>query len=172
MVRARGPDVPSPMPCAKGAVEMRPREALKPTTPQQEAGIRSEPPPSEPCATAHRPAASAAPAPPLEPPAFRDRSHGVRQGPFRGESVKAVVPNSGVFVLPSTTKPAAFSRATCARSKSGTFAANASQENVVRIPAVVSRSFSEIGTPWNGAVERSASFPRASVSASSPRTVT
>ena len=75
----------------------------------------------------------------------------MRQGPFSAESVNAVVPNSGVFVLPRMTKPAALSRATWARSKSGTFDANAGEENVVRMPAVVSRSLSEIGTPWNGA---------------------
>ena len=160
------------MPGTNGAAEMRPREALKPSTPQQDAGIRIEPPPSEPCAIAHRPAASAAPAPPLEPPAFRSRSHGVRHGPFRIESVKAVVPNSGVFVLPSTMKPAAFSRVTWARSKSGTFDSNARLENVVRVPAVVSRSLSEIGTPWNGVSAASSAFARASASASSPRTVT
>ena len=92
--------MPSPIPGTNGAFETRPREALKPSTPQHEPGMRSEPPPSEPCEIAHRPAASAAAAPPLEPPAFRERSHGVRQGPFRAESVNAVVPNSGVFVLP------------------------------------------------------------------------
>ena len=97
--------MPSPIPGANGAFETRPREALKPSTPQHEPGMRSEPPPSEPCEIAHRPAASAAAAPPLEPPAFRERSHGVRQGPFRAESVNAVVPNSGVFVLPRITKP-------------------------------------------------------------------
>jgi hypothetical protein len=72
--------------------------------------MRIEPPPSEPCAIAQRPAASAAPAPPLEPPEFRERSHGVRQGPFSSESVNAVVPNSGAFVLPRITKPACFRR--------------------------------------------------------------
>ena len=86
--------------------------------------------------------------------------------------MNAVVPNSGVFVLPRITKPAAFSRVTWARSKSGTFDANACEENVVRIPAVVSRSLSEIGTPWKGASAGSSAFARASASASSPRTVT
>ena len=60
----------------------------------------------------------------------------------------------------------------CARSKSGTFAANAGQENVVRIPAVVSRSLSEIGTPWNGVSAGTSVFARASASASSAHTVT
>ena len=39
-----------------------------------------EPPPSEPWATGTRPAATAAAAPPEEPPAIRVRSHGVTAG--------------------------------------------------------------------------------------------
>jgi hypothetical protein len=145
---------------------------LIPKSPLHEAGIRTEPPPSEPCAIPTRPAATAAAAPPLEPPAFRPRSQGVRHGPFSGESVNAVVPNSGVLVLPITTKPAARVLATWARSKSGTFAANALQEKVVRIPAVVSRSLSAIGTPWNGPSTGASAFARACSRAASPQTVT
>ena len=63
-----------------GAAEMRPRVGLRPTMPQQLAGIRIEPPPSDPCATGTNPAATAAPAPPLEPPAMRVVSHGVTAG--------------------------------------------------------------------------------------------
>src|SRR5437762_6583719 len=94
--------------------------------------MRIEPPPSEPCATGHRPAASAAPAPPLEPPGVRERSHGFRQSPFSSDSVIAIVPNSGVFVLPMITKPASRIRRTTAASKSGTLSANCLQEYVVR----------------------------------------
>jgi hypothetical protein len=54
----------------------------------------------------------------------------------------------------------------------GTFDANADVENVVAMPAVVSRSLSEIGTPWNGASAAASAFACASTSASSPRTVT
>ncbi len=39
-----------------------------------------DPPPSEPCATGTSPAATAAAAPPDEPPAIRVRSHGVTAG--------------------------------------------------------------------------------------------
>ena len=63
-----------------GAPEIRPRVGLRPTTPQQLAGIRIEPPPSEPCATGTSPADTAAAAPPLEPPAIRVVSHGVTAG--------------------------------------------------------------------------------------------
>ena len=66
---------------------IRPRVGLSPTRPQQEAGIRIEPPPSEPCATGTSPAATAAAAPPDEPPAIRVRSHGVTAGGATSGSV-------------------------------------------------------------------------------------
>ncbi len=120
-VRAIGPDVPSPSaPDPYGAGETRPRDGLSPNRPQQEAGMRIEPPPSLPCATGQSPAAVAAAAPPLEPPAVRVVSQGFRQAPFSSDSVCAIVPSSGVFVLPRTTNPASRMRRTTAASKSGT----------------------------------------------------
>ena len=112
--------------------------------------MRIEPPPSVPCASGRTPAATCAAAPPLEPPGVRARSHGFRQAPFSSDSVTAVVPNSGVFVLPMTTNPAARSRLTTAVSWAGTCSANARQEYVVRIPRVSVRSLTAIGTPRNG----------------------
>ncbi len=87
-VRASGPAVPRPTgsPCI-GLPLIRPRLGLNPTRPQHEAGIRIDPPPSDPCATGTSPAATAAPAPPLEPPAIRVRSHGVRAGGATSGSV-------------------------------------------------------------------------------------
>jgi hypothetical protein len=119
-VRASDPLVLSPYTSPNGAVEIRPRDGLSPKRPQQEAGMRIEPPPSEPCASGARPPATAAAAPPLEPPGVRPGSHGLRQAPFRTDSVTAVVPNSGVFVLPSTTKPASRTRRTSSTSRTGT----------------------------------------------------
>ena len=66
-----GPEVERPSSDGNGAVEIRPRAGLSPKTPQQEAGILIEPPPSVPCASGRRPAASAAAAPPLDPPGVR-----------------------------------------------------------------------------------------------------
>ena len=43
--------------------------------------MRSEPPPSLPCAIGTMPDATAAAAPPDEPPGVRDVSHGLRAGP-------------------------------------------------------------------------------------------
>jgi hypothetical protein len=40
--------------------------------------MRIEPPPSLPCAIGNMPPATAAAAPPLEPPGERSRSHGLR----------------------------------------------------------------------------------------------
>ena len=58
-----------------------------PNSPQTLAGMRIEPPPSLPCANGSSPAATAAPAPPLDPPAERVRSQGVRAGGATSGSV-------------------------------------------------------------------------------------
>src|SRR5690242_15114696 len=58
------------------SAETSPYVGLKPTTPQQAAGIRIEPPESVPSAASARPAASAAADPPLEPPAIRPGATG------------------------------------------------------------------------------------------------
>src|SRR3569623_1140004 len=52
---------------ANAAGNVRPREGLKPNTPQPEAGIRLEPPPSFACALGTLPAATAAAHPPDAP---------------------------------------------------------------------------------------------------------
>ena len=70
-----------------GAPLIRPRDGLSPTRPQHDAGIRIDPPPSEPGATGSRPAATAAAAPPEEPPAVRVVSHGVTAGGATSGSV-------------------------------------------------------------------------------------
>ncbi len=60
---------------------IRSRDGFSPTRPLQDAGMRTEPPPSVACAIGTMPAATAAPAPPLDPPALRAGSHGLRTGP-------------------------------------------------------------------------------------------
>ena len=119
-VRASGPAVESPSSEPKGALDTRPRDGFSPKRPQHDAGIRIEPPPSVAWAIGTRPAATAAAAPPLEPPGVRSVFHGLRVAPLRSDSVNATVPNSGVFVLPTITKPASRIRRTTAVSKSGT----------------------------------------------------
>ena len=58
------PEAKSPI----GAIDTRARVAFRPTRPQQEAGMRMEPPPSLACPIGTMPAATAEPDPPLEPP--------------------------------------------------------------------------------------------------------
>ena len=53
-------------------------DALTPTSPQNDDGIRTEPPPSLPTASGPTPAATAAPEPALEPPGERSRFQGLR----------------------------------------------------------------------------------------------
>ena len=60
---------------------MRPRVGFSPTRPVHDAGIRIDPPPSLPWASGTMPPATAAAAPPLEPPGVRSVSHGFRAGP-------------------------------------------------------------------------------------------
>ena len=83
-------------------------------------------PPSPPASNRRRspvpgkPAATAAPAPPEEPPGVRPRFQGLRVMPQSGLSVKLECANSGVAVLPIRIAPAARRRCQITGSKSGT----------------------------------------------------
>ena len=74
---------------------------------------------SEPSPHGARPADTAAAVPPPEPPGTRDGSHGLRDGPHAEFSVDEPIANSSVFVLPSSDRPAAFTRAATVASKTG-----------------------------------------------------
>ncbi len=89
-----------------GATDTRARVGLRPTSPQQAAGMRMDPPPSLACATGTMPDATAAADPPDEPPVEWLVFHGLRDGPNRRGSVVGRMPNSGVLVLPQMAKPA------------------------------------------------------------------
>ena len=80
----------------------RPSEGRSPTTPQNDAGLRSEPPMSEPSASGTIPDASAHAAPPQEPPADRVGSTGLRVVPKIVLNVCEPAANSGTLVLPIT----------------------------------------------------------------------
>src|SRR5437588_2954705 len=88
-----------------GPAATSPRPALRPTSPVQAAGIRIDPPPSLAPATGRIPAATAAAAPPEDPPGVRPGFHGLRVGPNSSGSVMPLAPNSGVLVLPKMTSP-------------------------------------------------------------------
>src|SRR4051795_12305651 len=111
-VRHRAPSVTRKSSPCSGPREIRPRAGLRPTSPQQAAGILIEPPPSDPWATGTIPAATAAAAPPEEPPGVREVSQGLRVGPKRRGSVTGRIPNSGALVLPTITNPASLIRRT------------------------------------------------------------
>jgi hypothetical protein len=127
-----------------------PRVGFTPTSPQNEAGLRTEPAPSVPWATAHSPAASAAAAPPLDPPGVHSAFHGLRHVPLSSDDVM-LVQNSGTFVLPTITNPASRNLETTGSSPAARRPANTLLERVVGIPATSTTSFTESVTPWNGA---------------------
>src|SRR6478752_7690502 len=62
-------------------------------------------------ARVHRPAATAAAAPPLEPPGERDVSQGLRVMPNARVCVTGITDNSGIVVLPRMIAPASRKRA-------------------------------------------------------------
>jgi hypothetical protein len=94
---------------APGPKDERARVGFSPTSPQWDAGMRIEPPPSLACAAATMPAATAAAAPPLDPPALWPSFHGFAVAPYASGSVVGSSASSGVLVRPSETKPAATS---------------------------------------------------------------
>src|SRR5438552_15835868 len=81
--RPRGPLVRNPRKgSGVGARGTSPTLGRKPTTLLKLPGLRREPPRSLPSASGSSPAARAAPAPPLDPPALFDRSYGLRVVPY------------------------------------------------------------------------------------------
>src|SRR5262249_40046286 len=97
--------LPQPSPTS-GPEGVRARVGFKPKRPQFAAGTRIEPPPSPACAAGTMPAATAAAAPPLDPPALRPTSQGFRVGPLATGSVPGDSANSGELVRPMMTSPA------------------------------------------------------------------
>ena len=92
-----------------------PRVGLIVEVPQNAEGIRSEPAVSVPVAAGVIRAASAAPEPPLEPPAERSSAHGLPTW-----SVVPPAANSCVCRWPSSTIPSASSRSHASQERSGT----------------------------------------------------
>ena len=144
---------------------MRFRLALRPTRPLHEAGMRMDPPPSDAWAMGAMPDATAAPAPPDEPPGVWSVFHGLRVMPRRSDSVIDTVPNSGVVDLPMNTNPAARRRATSGTSAAAGPVGVPREPNVVGHPSTSSRSLMGIGTPWNGGRSSAGVLATASVAA-------
>src|SRR4029079_3030178 len=83
------------------------RVGLRPNNPHDEAGMRTEPPPSLPWAIGTTPAATAAADPDEEPPATWPGFHGLRvERQYTPASPVGPIPNSGLVVRPNVTSPA------------------------------------------------------------------
>ena len=82
--------------------------------------MRNEPPVSEPVQTGSMSVASATAEPPDEPPGFSMGLNGLPEAPHTGLRLFEPAPNSGTFVLPTTTAPAARTRPTMTLSWLGT----------------------------------------------------
>src|SRR4051794_20337376 len=100
--------------------------------PLNELGSRIEPPPSVPIDSGDRPAATATPDPPLDPPEVRVRSQGFTDSSDTRLTARPYMPNSGVFVLPTRIAPAARARAHTVESSSGTQSSYSRDAWVVR----------------------------------------
>ncbi len=78
--------------------------------PQAAAGTRIDPPVSVPIVAIAMPETTETADPPLDPPALRDTSIGLRTAPNALTPLVVPKANSWRFVLPTSTAPAAFSR--------------------------------------------------------------
>src|SRR5882757_9957339 len=122
-----------------------------PNRPVNELGIRIEPAPSVPIASAPMPTAVADAAPALLPPGVWPRFHGLRVMPVSGLSPIAFQPNSGVVVLPRNTAPLSRRRATeGASSVQGCPGSTVLLPRRVGQPLVSTMSLIEVGTPSTG----------------------
>ena len=147
-LRAIGPTCATVPMGEGGQAGTRPKVGLMPNRPVNAQGMRIEPPPSVPTASGPIPEATAAAAPPEEPPGVFRGFQGLRVIPVSGLSVTPFQPNSGVVVLPSSTAPASRKRATAGASSShGPFGSIVFEPRNVGQPRVRIKSLIETGTP-------------------------
>src|SRR5213079_1637981 len=120
-----------------------------PTTPQNDAGWRTDPPVSEPSAAGTAPAATSAAEPPDEPPGTRVLSNGWSERPYAECSVDEPMPNSSQFVFPAISAPAAFSFVTAVASYGERYASRIFEPQLVVNSRVQMLSFTATGMPYN-----------------------
>src|SRR5438552_4103539 len=137
----------------------RPYVGLQPATPQYDAGRMIEPPVWEPRAPTHRPQATAAAEPLLEPPGVRWLFHGFRVG--GGSKLAYCV----VTVLPSKTAPAWRSRRTTVASCRAMLWAHSREPAAVGQSNTSKMSLMPIGIPCIGPRQRCCRSSAAAVSA-------
>src|SRR5271165_2774033 len=159
-VRLMHNSTPNPTSARTGPSVIRPWLGLSPTSPQHDAGMRMLPPPSDALANGTIPTATAAAAPPLDPPGVRCSAHGLRVAPQATGWVVGRLPISGLLVRPAMTSPAALNRATSVVSAASTLPACFSAWlpfDRVWPAKLAYRSLSRNGTPRNGPAGRSGS---------------
>ncbi|GGU94131.1 hypothetical protein GCM10010498_61850 [Streptomyces cavourensis] len=105
---------------------------------------------SDPMDSAPNPHASAAADPPEEPPGVRPWFQGLLVVPYTSLKLCTSCSPSGTLVLPSTTAPAALSRATCTASSAGTWSRCSGIPQVVGSPAMSYDSLTVTGMPSSG----------------------
>ena len=105
------------------------------------------PPVSDPRAIAASPAATAAAAPPLEPPGTRLLPQGLMTAPNAEFSFDEPMANSSRLPLPRMIAPAFLSRETTVASNGGTYPSKILEAAVVRTPSVDMLSLIRNGMP-------------------------
>ncbi len=126
---------------------------LKPTMPHRAAGMRIEPPVSEPSPTKAAPAATETAAPDEEPPGMRGVawSQGLAGVPWCGLMPTPENANSTMLVRPMMAPPAALSRATAGLSaRAGALSAKPVEPAGVGWPAMSNKSLTETLKPPSG----------------------
>ena len=88
--------------------------------------------------------------PALDPPASCSRLYGFFVWSVIDEDENQPAAKSHIDVLAKRTAPESLSFAIRVASRTGTYVANSSEPNVVRIPADSAWSFTRTGTPWSG----------------------
>src|SRR5471030_1460881 len=118
----------------------RPYVGFTPTTLQNDAGSRIDPPVSVPTAIGTERAPTVAALPPDDPPGTPSRSHGLRVGKNAEFSHDEPMANSSMLVLPTMTASAASSRWTTVDEYGGLKFASSFDPHVVNSPLRQKRS--------------------------------
>jgi hypothetical protein len=141
---------------------------FSPTRSFQAAGIRTDPPVSDPIAAGASPKATEAAAPEDDPPGTALSSF--RQGgvAVTGFSPRPEKASSDICVLPRQTSPCSVAVSSTAASRSGVRPFSSAEPASVATPAVSNRSFQLTGTPSSSPL-RSPALARAAAAIASPR---
>src|SRR2546423_9057541 len=112
--------------------------------------MRTEPPWSPPVAMSTSPAATSAALPLEDPPALRERSHGLRTGPVHDVWLPPEKHRSSQPALPVIVAPAASSRETIVASRDGTNPSTVREPFIIGTPATIVLSLTATVRPASG----------------------